>query len=88
MGRRPGSAGGRARTPWTAVALAVIAALALAFGLITIAGLASPDGGPLAATSGNPPSQAPAATIAIAATAATALVALVLYRLMALHRGL
>ena len=30
-----GSAGGRAGTPWTAIALAVIAALVLAFGLIT-----------------------------------------------------
>ncbi len=85
-GSAAGSAAGRARTPWTAVALAVIAALALAFGLITI--VAPPARRTLAAHPETRRRRPPAATIAIAATAATALVALVLYRLMAHTAGL
>ena len=85
-GSAAGSAAGRARTPWTAVALAVIAALALAFGLITI--VAPPARRTLAAHPETRRRRPPAATIAIAATAATALVALVLYRLMARTAGL
>jgi transglutaminase-like putative cysteine protease len=85
-GSAAGSAGGPARTPWTAVALAVIAALALAFGLITI--VAPPARRTLAAHPETRRRRPPAATIAIAATAATVLVALVLYRLMAHTAGL
>ncbi len=74
-----GALGGRSGTPWTAIALAVIAALALALGLIT---LISP---PHRRTPAAPPETSrrrpPATTTAVAATA-TALVALALYRLM------
>ena len=86
VGAVAGSAGGRAGTPWTAIALAVIAALVLAFGLITILAPAARRG----------PSDRPqprrhkplTATTAVAATAATALVALALYRLMTRTQGL
>ncbi len=76
-----GALGGRSGTPWTAIALAVIAALALALGLIT---LISP---PHRQTPAAPPETSrrrpPATTTAVAATAtATAMVALALYRLM------
>ena len=80
QGQTAGAAGGRAGTPWTAVALAVIAALVLAFGLITL--IASParrTPGPPAETRHRRP---PPATTALAATALAGLVALALYRLM------
>ncbi len=87
VGAVAGSAGGRAGTPWTAMALAVIAALVLAFGLITILAPAARRG-----PSDRPqPPRRPmplTATTAVAATAATALVALALYRLMARTQGL
>jgi len=80
-----GPAGGRAGTPWTAVALAVTAALVLAFGLITI--IAPPARRTLSA---HPPTRLrrPPTATAVAATAVTALVALALYRLMARTAGL
>jgi transglutaminase-like putative cysteine protease len=81
-----GSAGGRAGTPWTAVALAVIAAFALAFGLITI--VAPPTRRTLAAHPETRRRRPPAATTAIAAVGAAALVVLALYRLMARTKGL
>src|SRR5271165_4918026 len=75
-----GSAGGRSGTPWTAIALAVTAALVLALGLIT---LITPPARPTpAAPSETRRRRPPATTTAVAATAATALVALALYRLM------
>ena len=58
VGSAAGSAGGRAGTPWTAIALAVIAALVLAFGLITTHRPARPAR-PLAAQPEHPPPQAP-----------------------------
>ena len=85
-GSAGGSAGGRAGTPWTAVALAVIAAFALAFGLITI--VAPPTRRTLAAHPETRRRRPPAATTAIAAVGAAALVALALYRLMARTKGL
>jgi hypothetical protein len=82
-----GSAGGRAGTPWTAVALAVIAAVVLAFALI--ATVAPP---PQRALSGHPEAtrrrRPQTATTAMAAATATALAALALYRLLARTTGL
>ena len=85
-GSATSSAAGRAGTPWTAVALAVIAALALAFGLITI--VAPPAGRTLTAHPETRRRRPPAVTTVIVAIAATGLVALVLYRLMARTAGL
>jgi transglutaminase-like putative cysteine protease len=80
-----GSAGGRAGTPWTAIALAVTAALVLALALITIiAPAARRTTGPQPETRHRRPT---AATITAAGIAATALVALALYRLMARTPG-
>ena len=78
-----GSPGGRAGTPWTAVALAVIAALVFVFALIT---LIAPPARRAQADHPQTPRRKPltAATGAIAA----ALVALALYRLMARTAGL
>ena len=82
-----GSPGGRAGTPWTAIALAVIAALVLAFGLITT--LAPPARRGHAAHQETPRRRHPlTATTAVAAATAAALVALALYRLMARTAGL
>ena len=75
-----GALGGRSGTPWTAIALAVIAALALALGLITL--ISPPDRRTPAAPPETSRRRPPATTTAVAATAATALVALALYRLM------
>ena len=75
-----GAVAGRSGTPWTAIALAVIAALALALGLITL--ISPPARRPPAAPPETSRRRPPAATTAVAATAATALVALALYRLM------
>ena len=75
-----GAAGGRSGTPWTAIALAVIAALALALGLITL--ISPPARRTPAAQPETRRRRPPATTTAVAATAATALVALALYRLM------
>ena len=84
-GSAGGAAGGRPGTPWTAIALAVTAALALAFGLIT---LITP---PARRTPATQPEtrrrRPPATTTVIAATAATALVALALDRLMSRTPG-
>jgi transglutaminase-like putative cysteine protease len=81
-----GSAAGKhAATPWTAIALAVIAALVLALGLISVAA------GPTAQLlTGHPGTRRRprAATAAVVAVAAAALVALALYRLMARTAGL
>jgi transglutaminase-like putative cysteine protease len=79
-GSAAGSAGGRAGTPWTAIALAVTAALVLTLALITIiAPPARRTTGPQPETRHRRPT---AATTTAAAIAATALVALALYRLM------
>jgi transglutaminase-like putative cysteine protease len=78
--------GKRASTPWTAVALAVIAALVLAFGLISVA--AEPAQLLLAGHPGLSRRRPRAATAAVVAVAAAALVALALYRLMARTSGL
>ena len=81
-GPTAGSPGGRAGTPWAAVALAVLAAIVLAF--VLIATVAPPA---QRALSGHP--QAPrrrrpqSATTALAAAAAIVLAALALYRLLA-----
>ena len=87
-GQAGGSPGGRGGIPWAAVALAVIAAIALASGLITT--LAPParhahTAHPQAHDRRRHPLTA---TTALAAAAATALVALALYRLMARTAGL
>src|SRR5690349_4697205 len=89
---RPGdTAGGlvgtakRAGTPWTAVALAVIAALVLALGLISVVA------GPSHLLAGHPGvlrRRPRAATVALVGVAAAALVALALYRLLARTSGL
>jgi hypothetical protein len=90
--RPDGTAGGlsgsakRASTPWTAVALAVIAALVLAFGLISVA--AGPAQQLLAGRPGVSRRRPRTATVAVVAVAAAALVALALYRLMARASGL
>ena len=90
---RPGNAGGvltgshkRADTPWTAIALAVIAALVLAFGLISI--VAGPAQQLLTGHPGISRHRPRAATVTVVAVAAAALVALALYRLMARTSGL
>ncbi len=90
---RPDATGGglagsakRASTPWTAVALAVIAALVLGFGLISVA--AEPAQQLLAGHPGLSRRRPRAATAAVVAVAAAALVALALYRLMARTSGL
>jgi TgpA N-terminal domain/Transglutaminase-like superfamily/Domain of unknown function (DUF4129) len=90
---RPGStegglsgSGKRASTPWTAVALAVIAALVLAFGLISVA--AGPAQQLLAGHPVVSRRRPRALTVAVVGVAAAALVALALYRLMARASGL
>jgi hypothetical protein len=90
---RPGdTAGGvagsakRAGTPWTAVALAVIAALVLALGLISV--VAGPSQHLLAGHPGALRRRPRTATVAIVGVAAAALVALALYRLLARTSGL
>src|SRR6478752_5272909 len=90
---RPGdTAGGlvdsakRAGTPWTAVALAVIAALVLALGLISV--VAGPSQHLLAGHPGVLRRRPRTATVAVVGLAAAALVALALYRLMARTSGL
>ena len=86
VGAAAGSPGGRAGTPWTAVALAVIAALVFAFALIT---LIAPSARRAHAAHPRTPRRKPlTAATAIAAIAAAALVALALYRLMARTAGL
>ena len=89
----PGDAAGglagsakRAGTPWTAVALAVIAALVLALGLISV--VAGPSQHLLAGHPGVLRRRPRAATVAIVGVAAAALVALALYRLLARTSGL
>src|SRR5690349_14337439 len=76
----------RAGTPWTAVALAVIAALVLALGLISV--VAGPSQHLLAGHPGVLRRRPRAATVAIVGVAAAALVALALYRLLARTSGL
>src|SRR6266566_1365531 len=76
----------RASTPWTAVALAVIAALVLALGLISV--VAGPTQQLLAGHPGASRRRPRTATVAVVAIAAAALVALALYRLMARTSGL
>ena len=90
---RPGdTAGGlvdsakRAGTPWTAVALAVIAALVLALGLISV--VAGPSQHLLAGHPGVLRRRPRTATVALVGVAAAALVALALYRLLARTSGL
>ena len=86
VGAAAGSPGGRAGTPWTAVALAVIAALVFAFALIT---LIAPSARRAHAAHPRTTRRKPlTAATAIAAIAAAALVALALYRLMARTAGL
>ena len=89
----PGDAAGglvgpakRAGTPWTAVALAVIAALVLALGLISV--VAGPSQHLLAGHPGVLRRRPRTATVAIVVVAAAALVALALYRLLARTSGL
>jgi len=82
-----GTAGNTAGTPWTAVALAVIAAIVLAFGLITV--IAPPAQRALSGRPADAVRRRPlTATTAVAGIAAAALVALALYRLMARTAGL
>jgi transglutaminase-like putative cysteine protease len=76
----------KASTPWTAVALAVIAALVLALGLISV--VSGPGQHLLAGSPGGSRRRPRTATIAVVGVAAAALVALALYRLMARARGL
>jgi transglutaminase TgpA-like protein/transglutaminase superfamily protein/uncharacterized protein DUF4129 len=76
----------RAGTPWTAVALAVIAALVLALGLISV--VAGPSQRLLTGHPGPLRRRPRAATVAVVGVAAAALVALALYRLLARTRGL
>ena len=76
----------RAATPWTAIALAVIAALVLALGLISV--VAGPTPQLLTGHPGVSRRRPRAATVAVVAVAAAALVALALYRLMARTTGL
>src|SRR6476661_1877228 len=76
----------RAGTPWTAVALAVIAALVLALGLISV--VAGPSQHMLAGHPGILRRRPRTATVAIVGVAAAALVALALYRLLARTSGL
>jgi transglutaminase-like putative cysteine protease len=78
--------GKRASTPWTAVALAVIAALVLAFGLISV--VAGPAQQLLAGHPGVSRRRPRTATVAVVAVAAAALVALALYRLLSRTSGL
>ncbi|HTQ93409.1 MAG TPA: DUF3488 and transglutaminase-like domain-containing protein [Streptosporangiaceae bacterium] len=78
--------GKRGATPWTAIALAVIAALVLALGLISVA--AGPTQQLLAGHQGVSRRRPRAATAAVVIIAAAALVALALYRLMARTAGL
>jgi len=82
-----GSATGRAGTPWTAVALAVIAAVVLAVTLIAI--LTPPARQTRAGQPEPVRRRRPApATIALALTATAAIAALALYRLLARTAGL
>jgi transglutaminase-like putative cysteine protease len=86
-GPTAGSASGRAGAPWTAVALAVIAAIVLASALI--ASVAPPAQRALSAHPGATRRRRPqTATTAVAAATATALGALALYRLLARTAGL
>jgi len=85
LGVLPGS-GKRAATPWTAIALAVIAALVLVLGLISV--VSGPAQHLLPAHPGASRRRPQAATAAVVAVAAAALVALALYRLMARTAGL
>jgi transglutaminase-like putative cysteine protease len=78
--------GKRAATPWTAIALAVIAALVLVLGLISV--VAGPAQQLLTGHPGVSRRRPRAATAAVVAVAAAALVALALYRLMARTTGL
>ena len=78
--------GKRAATPWTAIALAVIAALVLVLGLISV--VAGPTQQLLTGHPGVSRRRPRAATAAVVAVAAAALVALALYRLMARTTGL
>jgi len=89
----PGDAAGglagsakRAGTPWTAVALAVIAALVLALGLISV--VAGPSQRLLAGHPGVLRRRPRTATVVVVGGAAAALVALALYRLLARTSGL
>ena len=89
---RPGNdgaltgSGKHAATPWTAIALAVIAALVLVLGLISV--VAGPTQQLLAGHPGAARRRPRTATAAVVAVAAAALVALALYRLMARTSGL
>jgi transglutaminase-like putative cysteine protease len=76
----------RAGTPWTAVALAVIAALVLAIGLISV--VAGPSQRLLAGHPGVLRRRPRTATVVVVGGAAAALVALALYRLLARTSGL
>ena len=79
-GSAAGARGGRAGTPWTAIALAVTAALVLAFGLITLIG--TPARRTPATQHETRYRKPPAATTAAAAITLAALVTLALYRLI------
>jgi transglutaminase-like putative cysteine protease len=79
------AAGGRAGTPWTAVALAVIAALVMAFALIAI--VAPPAQRAMAGHPDFARRRPRTATAAVVAVAGAALVALALYRLMSRTAG-
>ncbi len=86
-GGTAGSAAGRAATPWTAIALAVIAALVLALALIAM--VAPPAQRALAGHPDVTRRPRPLTATAVLAVAVTAgLVALALYRLMARTAGL
>jgi Domain of unknown function (DUF4129) len=83
----PGASAGRPGTPWTAIALAVIAGIVLTFALVTTvtpAARRSPPGHPEDTRRRRPP----ASTAAMALIGAAALVALALYRLLTRTSGL
>jgi hypothetical protein len=79
------AAGGRAGTPWTAVALAVIAALVMAFALVAI--VIPPTQRAMAGHPDFARRRPRTATAAVVAVAGAALVALALYRLMSRTAG-
>jgi transglutaminase-like putative cysteine protease len=86
-GQAAGTSGQPAGTPWTAVALAVIAGIVLVFGLIAI--VAPPAQRALSGHPADASRRRPlTATTAVAGIAAAALVALALYRLLARTAGL
>ena len=87
LGPSAGAAGGRSQTPWTAVALAVIAAIVLGFGLVAV--VAPPARRALSAHPAEAARRRMPLSSAVAIFAAAgALTALALYRLLSRTAGL